>query len=33
VKDAKGKIKEIIEQAIAKESLPGGFSGLGKYKM
>ena len=33
VKDAKGKIKEIIEQAVAKEALPGGFGSLGKYKI
>ena len=33
VKDAKGRIKEIIEQAVAKESLPGGFGSLGKYKI
>ena len=25
--------KEIIEQAVAKESLPGGFGSLGKYKI
>jgi len=33
VKDAKGKIKEIIEQAVAKEALPGGFGSVGKYKI
>ena len=33
VKDAKGKIKEIIEQAVAKESLPGGFASVGRYKI
>ena len=32
IKTAKGKIKEIIEEIIAKESLPGGFS-TGKYKV
>ena len=31
VKEAKSKIKEIIETAIAKESLPGGFQA--KYKV
>merc|ERR1712216_999202 len=33
VKDAKGKIKEITEQAVAKEALPSGFGSLGKYKI
>ena len=32
IKTAKGKIKEIIEEIIAKESLPGGFN-TGKYKV
>ena len=32
IKTAKGKIKEIIEEIIAKESLPGGFN-IGKYKV
>ena len=27
------ELKEIIEQAVAKESLPGGFGSLGKYKI
>jgi hypothetical protein len=30
--DAKNKIKEIIEQVVAKEALPGGFN-PGKYKV
>tara|TARA_B110000977_G_scaffold185053_1_gene249485 strand:+ start:29058 stop:32429 length:3372 start_codon:yes stop_codon:yes gene_type:complete len=33
VAGAKGKIKEIIENAIAKESLPGGAGTTGKYKI
>jgi ATP-dependent RNA helicase DDX46/PRP5 len=32
VSGAKQKIKQIIEDAIAKETLPGGFGG-GKYKV
>ena len=32
IKEAKNKIKEIIEQVVAKEALPGGWTG-GKYKV
>ena len=31
VKEAKNKIKEVIEQVVAKEALPGGFQA--KYKV
>ena len=33
IKTAKGRIKEIIEEVVAKESLPGGFRDIGKYKV
>lgn len=32
VKEAKNKIKSIIEEVVAKQALPGGFS-VGKYKV
>jgi hypothetical protein len=34
VKEAKNKIKSIIEEVVAKQALPGGFgSSVGKYKV
>ena len=32
VKEAKNKIKSIIEEVVAKQALPGGFN-VGKYKV